>query len=118
MKFKLNMSKKTFFGVAVALIAILSSFTVFLIANAANDGTNKIKIRYAYITGIDTGSGEFDSAQSFDNGSNNESDMPTDSNYTVPGDDNKASNRVVRSFDTLTYHFRYQPIGKNDVSDM
>ena len=85
---------------AIMLSILILSFFSYKVVSATNDN-NKIKIKSAKIKSILTGSENFDS--------NDEA-----------GNDSSINNRIVRSFDTITYNFSFfmaDKEGSNDYSD-
>lgn len=111
MKNKIDFSKSKY-KIAVLLIFLLGSFAVFLIGRASTSD-NKVAFKYVSMTSIKTGEGQFDS----DDGLNYNSDGYTVSSGYIPGNDKNASNRIVRSFDTLSYTFNYELTSKNPGED-
>lgn len=113
-KLRLNQkNKKLFLVILLVLILLIGSFALYnILGLAATADDNKIAIKNVGITNIDTGSGTFDS----DDGLSFNSDGYTINNY-IAGNDSGKDNRLVRSFDTITYHFEFNITGKNDQKD-
>ena len=92
------LTKRNIIFVLMVFALLIVSFVIYNIVGKADEDADKIAIRMVQLTGIDTGTASFDS----------------DDN---PGNDSSKNNRVVRSFDTLTYHFSFAISGKNDNND-
>lgn len=106
------MDKKVFYIVLIVLLLIVSFFLFYMIGKADTD-SNKVAIKNIKITKIDTGSGNFtNDGLNYDD----QSSYQKIDGYT-PGEDANANNRIVRSFDTLTYHFDFSITGKSDDND-
>lgn len=107
-------SKKKFILIfSLVLILLIGSFTLYNVlgfAEAAND--NKIAMKDVKITNIETGFGTFDSSDDLVV----DTDGYTINSYTA-GNDSSKDNRLVRSFDSITYHFEFNIMGKNDQKD-
>ena len=110
MKNKKN--SKIIIGVIVFLIAITGSIFIFKTVFASN-ADNKIKIKTAKIESIITGSTNYDQYDG-----NGNTILPTTSteNY-LPGYDANGGNRIVRSFDSVTYNFDFLIEAKDGSSD-
>lgn len=106
-------NKKKSIIIVISIIALLiGSFILYNILGFADSASNKIAIKSASITSIDTGAGNFDSSD----GLTYKEDGYTIESYTA-GNDSSKDNRIVRSFDTITYHFDFNIKGKNDNND-
>ena len=109
---KLKNNKKLYFALAIIALLIISFF-VYNYVGKADQYANKIKMNKVKMTGITTGTG------GFNNDGLNYSDPTSytkDSGY-IAGADANDKNRLVRSFDTITYHFDFSIKGKNDEND-
>lgn len=109
---KENKKKSIFIIFVVAALLIVSFYIYNLVAKADADA-NKVAIKDASIIKIDTGEEDFD---------NDGLDYSDSSSYTksegyTAGSDSNSKNRIVRSFDTLTYHFNYSITGKDSQAD-
>lgn len=72
---------------------------------SSNDANaNKIKVSRASITGIETGTATFDESDGI-------SDLSSTSGY-IAGNDASSENRIVRSFDSITYAFNFNIVDK------
>ena len=110
MNFKNN--KKLSFTLSIIALLIIS-FIIYNIVGKADQYANKIKMDKVKLTGISTGT------NGFTNDGLNYSDPSSytkDTGY-VAGNDSNDKNRIVRSFDSLTYHFDFSIKGKNDSND-
>ncbi len=95
--------KKKIVLIAVFAVAIfLVSFFVYKLANA-DSAANSIAMNNVKIMGISTGTEAF-SDDGFDY--SDPSSYQRDSGY-VAGNDSNENNRIIRSFDKLTYHFNF-----------
>lgn len=105
-------NKKMYYGIAILGLLIIS-FLVYGFIGRADTNANKIAMNKIKMTGITTGTGKFT-----DDGLNyaDSTSYTKTSGYTA-GNDSNGNNRIVRSFDTLTYHFDYSIKGKNDSND-
>lgn len=98
-----NSKKKKYLLIGIIGLAFLfGSFWIYSITKA-NSGRNRINVSYAKMTSVITGEGNFNS-----DGLNYDSDLApaysAETGYT-PGGDANEGNRIVRSFDSLTYKF-------------
>lgn len=102
-----NEKKKKFLLYGLIALALILSVVVYKITTSADSGDNKITIKSARITAINTGTGDFtpDNLTEDDNGEI--------ASYTAGGD-SSASNRLIRSNDQLSYTIGYTIGGKND----
>ena len=95
--------------ILILVLMLVGSFLIYgLIASA--DISNTIAINNISLTKIDTGSGQFDASDGLtynDDGSIN--------TYTA-GNDSSKNNRIVRSFDTISYYFDFNIIGKDGTN--
>ena len=90
----------------VALLVI--SFSLYSILGKADSAANKIAIKDISLTAIDTGTAEW-SNDGFDY--NDSSSYTKVEGYTAGADSNN-KNRLVRSFDKITYHFDFSIMAK------
>lgn len=81
---------------------------------AADPYANMIKIKDAKITSIKTGTANFDDTDGFDY--NNTNAYTYDTGY-IAGNDANENNRIVRSFDSITYNFSFSIEGKTKGQD-
>ena len=109
---KENKKKKILIGGAVFIIAVICSVFIYKIAFADQDD-NKIKIKTAKIESIITGSTNYDQ---YDGSGNTTLDPSSTENY-LPGYDSSGLNRIVRSFDSITYNFDFLISAKEGNSD-
>ena len=109
---KENKKKKIFIGGAVFIIAVICSVFIYKIAFADQDD-NKIKIKTAKIESIITGSTNYDQYD----GSGNTVLDPSSTEDFLPGYDSSGLNRIVRSFDSITYNFDFLISAKEGNSD-
>ena len=109
MNFNLNLDKKKI--IIGTIILLVASFLVIAIVSNADTGSNRVAIDSARITGIDTGTANFT------NDGLNYSDPSSYSeiNGYVSGNDSNEKNRIVRSFDKITYHFEFSITGKDNT---
>ena len=109
-----NSKNKKILILGILLVVLLgASFVVYTIASA-NDADNNIRVKTATMTYIKTGNGSFaNDGLSYPN--SNSASYSAISGYTA-GNDSNANNRIVRSFDTLTYGFDFVLTPKNGVS--
>lgn len=98
MKSKKN--KKILIGVFVFIFVLIGSFLIYKVV-FANQDDNKIKIKSAKIESILTGSTNYDQ---YDGTGNTNIDLSSVENY-LPGYDSNGYNRIVRSFDSISYNF-------------
>ena len=105
--------KYLIFG-AIFIVLLGVSFIVYTITSA-NSGDNKIKVSYAKITSIETGNGNFTN-DGLDYSNENSSSYSSTTGY-VAGNDSNNTNRIVRSFDSLTYNFSYLLEDKEEQDD-
>ena len=103
-------SKKKMIILCVFIFVIALSFIVFKKVSKADTYANQFAIKNVSLKKIDTGTPSFDANDGL-NGSN------THINEYTPGNDSSAENRIVRSFDTLTYYFDINITGKNGALD-
>lgn len=96
--------------IIVSFLVIVLGFIFFNVIGNAFANNNDIAIKNASITGIDTGTSDFDSDDGL-NGSFSEV------NGYIAGNDNNKENRIVRTFDELVYHFDFAITGKNAGND-
>ena len=109
---KIKNNKNLYFAVAIIALLVIS-FLIYNFVGKADAYADKVAIDKAKITGITTGTG------AFNNDGLNYSDPSSytkDSGYIAGGDSND-KNRLVRSFDSITYHFDFSIKGKNDNND-
>ena len=109
---KLKNNKNLYFGIVIIAVLVIS-FIIYNLVGKADTYANKISMNKVKMTGITTGT------NSFNNDGLNYSDSSSytkDSGY-IAGNDANDKNRIVRSFDTLTYHFDFSIKGKNDNND-
>ena len=104
---------KTISIVFIGLFLLVGSFFIYNLTGASS-GDNEIKVSSAKFTKIVTGTGAFS-----DDGLNYYDET---TGYTVtegytPGKDSNDSNRIVRSFDTLTYEFEFKIADKLGATD-
>ena len=104
-------NKNIFIALAVVVTLLLVSLVLYSMVRASND--NQIKIKSAKITAIKTGSQNFDT---YDGTNNTVISNSSIENY-VAGNDSSDSNRIVRSFDTITYNFEYLIADKNSNTE-
>lgn len=101
-----NKQKKYLFYSIIAVL-LLMSITIFRYTIKANSDDNKVKIKSAKITNIKTGT-KFDSSdgivEDFDGNM---------TSYTA-GADSSEENRLVKSFDSITYDINFTIEGKNE----
>lgn len=109
MEMKFNLSKKQV-KILFALIVLLGSFTIFLVARA-NDADNKIAIKRAEITEIITGTRPFNDNPSDDIDYNTDAAYSQVTGYTA-GEDSREKNRLVRTYDKLQYNIHFSIVGK------
>lgn len=110
----MNFDRKKILYIFVSIIGVLVvSFLLYNVVGKADTDSNKIAIQKIKMTKIETGSGAF-SSDGFDYSDTSSYQKVT--GYTAGGDSN-ADNRLVRSFDTLTYNFDFTINGKNDNND-
>ncbi len=108
------MSKKNIIYISLLVIGVLiGSFFVYNLVSLADTDSNKIAIKQATITKIDTGG---------NSSSNDGLDYSNESNYTkiegyVAGEDSNQKNRIVRSFDKIVYNFNFSIESKNGSND-
>ncbi len=96
------------------LVVVSVGFIIFGVTLGVFAANNDVAIKNIKMTGIDTGTSGFDDSDGLDyNDSNSYSVIE---GYT-PGKDNNSKNRIVRSFDELTYHFNFEITGKNPGND-
>ena len=103
---------KIIIGSIIFLIALIASFLIYKTA-FASDADNKIKIKTAKIESIVTGSTNYDQ---YDGNGNTVLPMTSTENY-LPGYDANGGNRIVRSFDSITYNFDFLIEAKDGSSD-
>ena len=104
-----NKKKKILIYSLVLIVLLLGSFVIYKVARA-DEAYNKIKIKAAKLLSIDTGTSDWD----FDDGLNY--DETTIDGY-IPGKDSTPTNRIVRSFDSVTYNFDFSISDKDGVED-
>ena len=109
-----KLEKKQLAVIALVITLTITSLLVYNKVARADTAANKVAIKNAYITGIDTGSGNFDSTDGINYDSS--SAYTKDSDYT-PGNDSNSKNRIIRSFDALTYHLDFEIMGKTPGND-
>ena len=101
-------NKKVFIYGLVLFCLLLGSFTIYKVVKA-DEAYNKIRIKTAKIVSIDTGTGAFDSEDGI-------SDLSSVEGY-IPGKDASQNNRIVRSFDSITYNFDFAIADKEGTED-
>ena len=111
MKFK---NSKNMYIIVAIVILLIVSFLLYNFVGKADEAANKIAMNKVKITGITTGDGNFNSSDGLNY--NDTSSYSKATGYT-PGNDANDKNRIVRSFDTLTYHFDFSIKGKSDTND-
>lgn len=111
----MNDKNKKYLKYGIVLVALLVTSFVFYKVIGANSGDNKIKVSYAKMTSIKTGNGSY-TDDGLDYSTTNSASYSANSSY-VAGNDSNANNRIVRSFDTLTYDFEYLIDDKDGVDD-
>ena len=103
-----NKKRKILYYSLVLFVLLVGSFIIYKVVKA-DEAYNKIKIKTAKITSIETGDGDFEyDGLNYDN--------TTIEGY-IPGTDSSASNRIVRSFDSVKYNFDFAIADKEGVED-
>ena len=98
-------NKRFLLGVLLTVVFLIASFFIYKVV-IASSARNKIKVSYAKITSIKTGSGSF-TDDGLNYGDNLSPAYSADSGYSA-GNDSNDSNRIVRSFDEITYNFDFK----------
>ncbi len=96
------------------LILIIISFFVYKRFASADVAQNKVAIKNISLTSIETGISDFDNSDGLDY--SNSANYSSVTGY-IPGNDNNSKNRIVRSFDELSYNFNYEIMDKNGNDD-
>ena len=103
-------SKKKYLIIGIsAIVMLLASMLIYTFASADDVGRNKLKVKTASITSVQTGSGYFDSNDGI-------TDNTSVEGY-IAGNDSSQDNRIVRSFDTISYSFDFNIVGKENGFD-
>ena len=112
---KLNFkSKKVQIICILIVVLIVASFFVYGKLASADTAANKIAIKQVKLNKIETGASNFDSSDGLDY--SNQDSYSSITGY-IPGNDNNSKNRIVRSFDTLSYNFDYTIMSKDGSND-
>lgn len=99
--------KKKYFVLCIIFIFMLSiSMVIYSFVKADDIGKNKLKVKVASLKSIKTGTANFD----IEDGLSSNSSV---SDY-IRGNDSSDTNRIVRSFDTITYDFDFKIESKED----
>ena len=110
----MDFKNKKFIYLCLAIIGlVIVSFLIYNFVGSADTNADKVKIDKIKLTAIDTGTAGFTN-DGFDY--NDSTSYTKVTGYTA-GNDNNDKNRIVRSFDTLKYHFNFSIGGKNDNND-
>lgn len=107
-------AKKIMIGVFAGLFLLVGSFFIYNITGASS-GDNDIKIGNAKFISIETGSGNFDATDGLTYDESGTAFTLADG-YTA-GNDSNASNRLVRSFDTIKYNLEFDIKSKTEGND-
>lgn len=103
--------------IVFAAALLIGSYYVYNLMASADEFQNRLAINTVSIEGIETGTGSF-STDGLDYGTEEASGIGYEqiTGYTA-GNDSNDGNRIVRSFDTITYHFSVSLKGKNNYAD-
>lgn len=104
---------KRFKYAVLVVVLLIGSYYLYNLMASADEYNNKLAIGYVSMDKIDTGT------ESWSNDGldyNSEVGYKKITGYTA-GNDSNADNRLVRSFDTITYHFSVSLQGKNNYAD-
>lgn len=104
-----NFKQKKYLFYGIIVVMLLISVTIFKYTISANSDDNKVQIKSAKITSIKTGT-VFDSSDGIVE--------DEDGNMTSyqAGSDSSPDNRLVKSFDSITYSINFSIEGKNEQS--
>ena len=107
-------NKKNRYIFILVVVFLVISFIIYGRFASADTAANKVAIRSVKMTKITTGTSTFDSSDGLNYSDTNSYSVIE--GYTA-GNDNNADNRIVRSFDELSYNFKYSIMGKDGVTD-
>ena len=103
-------NKKFQYIFILVVVFLVISFILYGRFASADTAANKIAIKNVKMTKITTGTASFDSSDGLNYSDTNSYSVIE--GYTA-GNDNNADNRIVRSFDELSYNFKYSIMGKD-----
>ena len=104
-----NKRKKKLLLASIFIFTFLVSMIIYSFVKADDIGKNKLKVKIASVSSIKTGTENFDSCDGLSSNS-------AISDY-ISGNDSSSLNRIVRSFDTITYDFDFKIESKEEGED-